>query len=196
MMNVGIYIYDQAEVLDFAGPFEVFSTANRLVSKSANDELFNVFLVGETGDVIAARGGFSVNPSYGFHNHPKIDVLIVVGGVHTGEMKKLPVLQWIANVAERANLVASVCTGVFLLAASGVVDSQRVTTHWEDIPDLRLAYPQLNVLEQTPWVDEGRIVTSAGISAGISMSLHLVRRLYSVELAVKTARQMEFDWNC
>jgi transcriptional regulator GlxA family with amidase domain len=70
-----------------------------------------------------------------------------------------------------------------------------VTTHWEDISDLRLAYPQLNVLEQTPWVDEGRIVTSAGISAGIAMSLHLVRRLHSLELAVKTARQMEFDWS-
>lgn len=190
-MNIGIYIYDQAEVLDFSGPFEVFSTANRLVS----DKPFNVFLIGETSNAVAARGGFSVNPAYGFHNHPKIDVLIVVGGVHTGEMQKLSVLQWIAKTAEHASLIASVCTGVFLLAAAKVVDTQRVTTHWEDISDLRLAYPQLNVVEQTLWVDEGRIVTSAGISAGIAMSLHLVRRLYSLELAVKTARQMEFDWN-
>ena len=191
MMNVGIYIYDQAEVLDFAGPFEVFSTANRLVS----DKPFNVFLIGETGSAVTARGGFSVNPAYGFHNHPNIDILVVVGGVHTGEMQKLSVLQWIAKAAEHANLIASVCTGVFLLAAAKVVDTQRVTTHWEDIPDLRLAYPQLTVLEQTLWVDEVRIVTSAGISAGIAMSLHLVHRLYSLELAIKTARQMEFDWS-
>lgn len=195
MMNVGIYIYDQAEVLDFAGPFEVFSTANRLVRGSVSDKPFNVFLVGETGNAVAARGGFSVNPAYGFHNHPKIDVLVVVGGMHTDEMQKLSVSQWIAKTAEQASLVASVCTGIFLLAAAKVVDTQRVTTHWEDISDLRLAYPQLNVLEQTPWVDEGCLVTSAGISAGIDMSLHLVHRLYSLELAIKTARQMEFDWS-
>src|SRR4051812_6371632 len=97
MMNVGIYIYDQAEVLDFAGPFEVFSTANRLVPTSASDKPFNVFSIGETGNPVLARGGFSVNPAYGFHNHPNIDILVVVGGVHTGEMQKLSVLEWIAK---------------------------------------------------------------------------------------------------
>jgi transcriptional regulator GlxA family with amidase domain len=189
-LNVGIYLYDQAEVLDFAGPFEVFSTANRLVAQPA----FNVFLVGETGAMIQARGGFQVSPAYGFHNHPIIDVLIVVGGVHTQELLKPKVVDWIATAASQAKLIASVCTGAFLLAKAGVIQQETVTTHWEDIADLRRDFPSLTVVENTPWVDQGRIVTSAGISAGIGMSLHLVSRLYSLELATRTARQMEFDW--
>lgn len=190
-MNIGIYIYDQAEVLDFAGPFEVFSTSARL---NESDEQFSVFLVSETGTAVTARAGFSVNPSFGFHDHPQIDVLIVVGGVHTEEMKKTVVLNWIARKAKKAKLIASVCTGAFLLAESGVLSSQNVTTHWEDIPDLQKNYSSLHVHENMRWVDEGTIVTSAGISAGIDMSLHLIRKLHSEELALKTAKQMEFDW--
>jgi transcriptional regulator GlxA family with amidase domain len=188
--TVGIYIYDQAEVLDFAGPFEVFSTANRLVPEAP----FEVFLIGETGKQLSARGGFQLVPAFNFDNHPPIDVLVIVGGVHKFELEKPQVIEWIATAANRASLVASVCTGVFLLAKAGVVANQRVTTHWEDIPDLRAGFPGLDVVENTPWVDAGRIVTSAGISAGIGMSLYLVSRLHSLELAVKTARQMEFDW--
>lgn len=88
-MNVGIYIYDQAEVLDFSGPFEVFATASRMCP---SEEPFTTFLVGETGNVVTARAGYSVNPSFGFHNHPNIDVLIVVGGMHTEEMTKAAVI--------------------------------------------------------------------------------------------------------
>lgn len=189
--NVGIYLYDQAEVLDFSGPYEVFSTASRLCPDS---QAFNVFLVGETGETIKARGGFSINPDFGFYNHPSIDVLIVVGGVHTQEMKKTEVLEWIKQRAKSIDLVASVCTGAFLLAEAGVITRQRVTTHWDDIPDLKEGYPELTVLENRRWVDEGSVVTSGGITAGIDMSLHLVSRLHSQELAEKTARQMEFEW--
>lgn len=190
-MNIGIFIYDQAEVLDFSGPFEVFSTSSRL---NTSGELFNVFLIGETGEAVNARGSFSVNPTFGFHDHPKIDVLIVVGGVHTGEIKKPKVLKWIASEANKAKLVASVCTGAFLLAEAGVLKNQNVTTHWEDIPNLRKNYTKLIVHENKRWIDEGNIVTSGGISAGIDMSLYLVSKLHSIELAEKTARQMEFDW--
>lgn len=190
-MNVGIYIYNQAEVLDFSGPFEVFATASRICTSK---QPFNVFLVSETGDTVIARGGYSVNPAYGFHNHPEIDVLIVVGGVHTQEMSKTQVINWIAEKAKKAQLVASVCTGVFLLAKARILTTQNVTTHWEDISDLRASYPHLTVHESSRWVDEGSIVTSGGLSAGIDMSLHLVSKLHSSELAEKTARQMEFDW--
>lgn len=189
-LNVGIYLYDNAEVLDFAGPFEVFSTANRLAVEPA----FNVFLVGETGAAINARGGFQVHPAYGFGEHPSIDVLVVVGGVHTQELLKPKVVSWIAAIAQQAKLVASVCTGVFLLAKAGVIQRETVTTHWEDIADLRRNFPDLDVKENISWVDQGRVVTSAGISAGIGMSLHLIGRLHSRELAERTARQMEFDW--
>jgi len=126
-MNVGIYIYDQAEVLDFSGPFEVFSTASRVCK---TDNLFNTFLVSENGKTVKARGGYNINPAYGFHDVPPIDVLIVVGGVHTQEIKKAYVIAWIKQKSASAKVIASVCTGVFLLAEAGVVTNHTVTTHW------------------------------------------------------------------
>ena len=192
-MNIGIYIYDRAEVLDFSGPFEVFSTASR-VCPTGNP--FRVFLIGETGQVVTARAGYRVLPAYGFHNHPSIDVLIVVGGVHTEEMHKLKVIHWISQQAKKAKLVASICTGAFLLAEARILKNQNVTTHWGDITNLRESYPDLTVHESSRWIDEGPVVTSGGISAGIDMSFHLVSRLHSSELAQRTARQMEYHIKC
>ena len=190
-MNVAIYIYENAEVLDFSGPFEVFSTANRFIPpKSA----FNVFLIAQNLKPVLARGAYSVNPNFDFDEHPDIDVLIVVGGIHTGELEKTEVLEWIAATSQKAGLVASVCTGAFILAEAGVLKEVKVTTHWEDIQALRENYPLLTVIENTRWVDEGKFVTSGGISAGIDMSLHLVARLLSASTAEQTAKQMEFDW--
>ena len=190
-MNIGIYLYDQAEVLDFSGPFEVFSTASRVCEGSTP---FNVFLVSESGEAVVARAGYTVLPDYGFSDHPDIDVLIIAGGVHKDEMAKAKVMEWIARQSRHASLVASVCTGAFLLAKAQVLKEHKVTTHWEDIADLRSQFPKLNVIENVRWVDEGEIVTSAGISAGIDMSLHLVSRLHNHELAERTARQMDFSW--
>lgn len=191
-MHIGIYIYDQAEVLDFAGPFEVFCTASRIC---ADGDPFTVFLIGETGHIVTARGGFRVTPAYGFDNHPPIDVLIVPGGVHTAELTKPQVIEWIAKTAPTTQLTASVCTGAFLLAEAQVITTHQVTTHWDDIDDLRQRYPELVVHGGRRWVDEGAIVTSGGISAGIDMALHLVSKLHSLDLAERTARQMEFRWH-
>ncbi len=190
-MNIGIYIYHQAEVLDFAGPFEVFSTASRICE---NDRPFNTFLVAESTETVHARGGFTVQPNFGFHDHPPIDVLIVAGGVHKEEMLKPEVIDWIARRAKQTTITASVCTGAFLLAQAEVLQAQKVTSHWEDIPDLRRLLPTLDLVEGVRWVDEGSVVTSGGISAGIDISLHLVGKLYDYGLAEKTARQMEFSW--
>ncbi len=188
-MNIGIYIYDDAEVLDFAGPFEVFSTAKRLGAQS-----WNVFLVAEKAEPVKARGGFSVLPQYSIERHPDIDLLVVVGGVHTEEMHKENVLQWIAAVDQNASRVVSVCTGVFLLANAGLLTAMPVTTHWEDIPDLKQAFPDLKVVDDQRWVTCGKYTTSGGISAGIDMSLFLVSQLESLELAKDVARQMEYHW--
>ena len=190
-MNVGIYIYDQAEVLDFSGPFEVFSTASRVCK---NDNPFDVFLVSESGNAISARAGYRVMPNYGFNDHPMMDVLIVAGGVHSNEIGKSQVMEWIYQQSTNASITASVCTGAFLLAKAQVLKEHKVTTHWEDMANLRSEFPQLNVIENVRWVDEGNIITSGGISAGIDMSLHLVSRLHSNDLAEKTARQMDFSW--
>jgi transcriptional regulator GlxA family with amidase domain len=102
--------------------------------------------------------------------------------------------QWIDQQAKQCSLVASVCTGAFLLAKAGVITDHQVTTHWEDIDDLQNSFPALDVVTEVRWVDQGSIVTSGGISAGIDMSLHLVSRLHSEALAERTAKQMEFLW--
>jgi len=184
-MNIGIYIYDNAEVLDFSGPFEVFTTATRVCVDS---EPFSVILIGETSNTISARAGFCINPTNGFHDHPKLDVLLVVGGYHYDEMTKPNVLNWIAKQANQVQYVASVCSGAWLLAEAGVLTNQKVTTHWEDIEGLQASYPNLTVYANTRWIDEGKYITSAGISAGIDMSLHLVRKFHSLDLAIKTAK--------
>jgi len=190
-LNIGIYIYENAEVLDFSGPFEVFSTANRLAD---SNHAFEVFFIAEQKAPVVARGGFSVNPHYDLSNHPEIDLLIVVGGVHSQELNKSNVIHWVARTAEKAKVVASVCTGAFILAEAGLLAGRKVTTHWEDIDALRKTYPDLTVIEAQRWVDEGKLITSGGISAGIDMSLHLVSRFLGPELAERTARQMAYEW--
>jgi transcriptional regulator GlxA family with amidase domain len=189
-IRVGIFIFDNVEVLDFAGPYEVFTTATRV----AKAPLFEVFTIAAGSDPVRARAGLLVCPDHALGAHPAIDLLIVPGGVVTAEMEKPEVIRWIADCYPQTKITASVCTGAFLLAQAGLLAGISATTHWEDIADLRAAFPDLQVLEDRRWVDRGRIVSSAGISAGIDMSLHLVERLASRELALKTARQMDFDW--
>ncbi|WP_187377612.1 DJ-1/PfpI family protein [Vibrio mimicus] len=174
-MNIGIYIYDEAEVLYFSGPFEVFSTAKRLGAES-----WNVFLISETLEPIKARGGLTVLPDYSFQNHPQVDLLIVVGGLHTDEMNKTNVLHWVTSVDKHAKHIASVCTGAFILANAGLLKGLAVTTtHWEDIPELKQRFPDLVVMEEKRWVTTSKYTTSGGISAGIDMSLFLVSKFHS-----------------
>ena len=189
-MDIGIYIYDQAEVLDFSGPFEVLSVANRLAKLG-----WNIWLVAEEKSLVEARGVFQVKPHYSIQNVPALDVLIVVGGVHSDELRKTEVINWIRKTAEKTQITASVCTGAFLLAEAGLLDGLEVTTHWEDIPDLQRNYPSLQVRKGIRWIEQGKLFTAAGISAGIEMSLELVARLAGAELAERTARQMEYTWS-
>ena len=196
-MSIAIYLFPDAEVLDFAGPYEVFTTASRVFRREylSRVEPFFVFTVARTAGPVRARAGLVVQPDYTFAGHPPIDVLLIAGGIVTAELEMPEVIAWIAATSARAALTASVCTGAFLLAEAGLLDGRSATTHWEDIPDLQARYPAVNTLAGQRWVDEGSIVTSAGISAGIDMSLHLVERLAGRELALLTARQMDFDWH-
>lgn len=195
--SVGIFVFNNVEVLDFAGPYEVFTTASRVYGKQnllSSVTPFEVFTIGKTKESVRARAGLKVDPDFDFDTHPKIDILLIPGGVVTEVLKDTSVINWIASTSKQAQLTASICTGAFLLAKVGLLEGKSATTHWEDINDLRVMFPYLEVKEQMRWVDEGEIVTSAGISAGIDMSLHLVERLISHDLAVNTAKQMEFDW--
>lgn len=193
-ITIGLLVFDQVEVLDFAGPFEVFTTAARVHRRTHDEDLFAVCTIARSTTPVRARAGLLVQPDASFADHPPLDVLLVPGGVVTHELAQPDTLGWITRTAPAVPLVASICTGAFLLAKAGVLDGKAVTTHWEDIDDLKAMFPGLDVRTGQRWVDEGAVVTSAGISAGIDMSLHLVERLAGRALAERTARQMEFDW--
>ncbi len=193
---VGIYLFDEVEVLDFAGPLEVFSTAARVYTRLFPDAVppFEVLTLADTRRTVKARGGLLVEPQFEITNHPHLDILIIPGGIVTAELERAEVIDWIAQIASSSAITASVCTGAFLLAKAGLLQNKKATTHWEDIEDLKRIFPDVNVEAGVRWVEQGKIVTSAGISAGIDMSLHLVARLKGRELAQKTARQMDFEW--
>ena len=194
--NVGIYIFDEVEVLDLGGPFEVFSAASRMKSRlqPGAAKPFEVFTIARTASVIRARGGLMVQPAFDITNHPAPDLLIIPGGVVTAELERADIIAWIGRTASTATITASVCTGAFLLAKAGLLRGKTITTHWEDIDDFRAMFPAIRVQGDKRWVDAGPVVTSAGISAGLDMSLHLVARLEGEALAVRTARQMDYDW--
>lgn len=196
MRNVGIYVYDDVEILDFAGPFEVFSTASRVFRRTepGAEPPFEVFTVGASRSPVSARGGLVVESRYSFTNHPALHVLLVPGGVVTAELDRPRVIAWVAARAAAAELTASVCTGAFLLARAGLLKGKSATTHWEDVADLRAMAPATRVVPGVRWVEEGALITSAGISAGLDMSLHIVARLAGHDLAARTARQMDYEW--
>jgi len=195
-ISIAIYLFAEIEVLDFAGPYEVFTTASRVARRHRPDaaEPFRVFAVAADRGPVKARAGLELRPDHTFADHPAADVLVIPGGVVTAELERPEVIRWIAERHAAAMLTASVCTGAFLLARAGLLAGKSATTHWEDIADLRAMFPDIVVIEGRRWVDAGRVVTSGGISAGIDMSLHLVERLAGRDLALATARQMEFDW--
>lgn len=196
-MQIGILIFDEVELLDLAGPYEVFTTAARVHARgqpSPAAPIFSVSTVARTAAPVKARAGLRLQPDYTLFNHPPLDCAIVPGGVVAAELQQAELMLWIGAQARSTQILASVCTGALLLAQAGVLDGLEATTHWEDLAALQALRPDLKVLSGKRWVDQGAIVTSAGISAGIDMSLHLVERLHSRDLALQTARQMEFDW--
>jgi transcriptional regulator GlxA family with amidase domain len=189
--NLAILIFDDVEVLDFCGPFEVFSVANRFSDPPA----FNVLTVAEKAAPILTRGGLSVIPHHQLLDCPPPDILLVPGGYGTRkEMNNLALIDWIKQASSKSELVLSVCTGALLLAKAGLLDGLEATTHHGAIDLLRKTAPTTTVYADRRFVDNGRVICSAGITAGIDMSLHVISRLLGKEVAGKTARQMEYPW--
>ena len=190
--TVAIVLFDEIEVLDFAGPFEVFSVCGR---RSQLDP-FDVFTVSERGQTIRARNGLVVTPLYSFENAPAPDILLVPGGFGTRrEMKNPVMLEWVARHGKRCEFLLSVCTGALVLARAGLLDGLSATTHHLAFDELRAVAPRTNIREGERIVDNGRVVLSSGVSAGIDMSLHMVSRLLGDDLARETARYMEYEGN-
>lgn len=200
--SIAILAYDDVEALDLAGPYEVFTTAARMAGRPeaadwSGRELasrWTVDCVGRTTAAVRARAGLTVLPTRDFSHSGPVDLLVVPGGVVDAAVRCPDTLDWVRRTHAGTRITASVCNGAFLLAAAGVVHQERLTTHWEDMDDLRQQWPDLQVAEGVRWVDSGRIVSSAGISAGIDMSLHLVAILTCMALAERTARQMDYRW--
>lgn len=191
MRNVAILIFDEVEVLDFCGPFEVFSVAGRRSGLNP----FHVYTVAQELRSVVARNNLSVNPAHTFSDCPAPDILLVPGGYGTRrEMENETMLGWIRERAAGAELVLSVCTGALLLARAGLLEGLSATTHHGALELLKTAAPKTDVLESERIVDNGRVVLSAGISAGIDMSLYVVGRLLGEHEAEETARYMEYDW--
>ncbi len=196
-LQIAILVFDEVEALDLGGPYEVFTTAVRMAQRlqPATPPPFAVQCVARSLAPVRARAGLRVLPDADFTSAAAPDVLIVPGGVVDAAAACADTRAWVARAARGAQITASVCTGAFILAAAGVLTEGPATTHWEDIADLRAQYPALDVRDNVRWVDRGALVTSAGISAGIDMSLHLVSRLAGAALAERTARQMDTPWN-
>lgn len=189
--NLAVLLFDDVEVLDFCGPFEVFSVA----SNQSERPSFNVFTVAEKTDAIIARNGLSVNPDHPLDDCQNPDILLVPGGMGTRkQISNEPLIDWIRQTASKAELVLSVCTGALLLGKAGLLDGLEATTHHVGFDLLREIAPSVTVHEDRRFVDNGKIITSAGIAAGIDMSLHVVGRLLGQTVATATSRHMEYPW--
>ncbi len=189
--NVAILLFDDVEVLDFSGPFQVFSSARLPGSRVP----FHVFTCAErTHPVWTSQ--LSINPQYPLHNCPAPDLLVVPGGWGTREQMENPrLIEWLRSTAARSEVVLSVCTGALLLAKAGLLDGLAATTHHDALDLLRAAAPHSTIRETERFIDNGRVVVAAGISAGIDASLHIVKRLLGEATARATAEYMEYRWS-
>ncbi len=194
--TVGLLLFDDVDLLDLGGPYEVFLTASRLARRDGDEPPFTVVTLGLGGAPVTAYGGLGLTPERALEDVGQLDVLVVPGAVELADVRANAALSVaIADVAVNTSLVASVCTGAFLLADQGMLDGRLWTTHWEDIDLLAAIAPGPPADGAPAWVDAGPVVTAGGLSSGIAMALHLVDRLAGRELAVRTARQIDYEWD-
>ena len=194
--RVGILVFDDVEVLDFCGPFEVFSVT-RLVEATRREEPspFEVLLVAERPGAITASGGLKVTPDHTLASCPPLDVLVVPGGWGTRRLlHEKPLLAWIARRGREVETLTSVCTGAMLLGGAGLLDGRHATTHWRSLDWMRESFPGVTVETDLHVVEDGNVFTSAGISAGIDMALRVVARYHGEAIAHATARHMEYPY--
>ncbi len=188
--RVAVVMFDDVEVLDFAGPFEVFGVTRT----AAGEVAFVVFTVALQPGEIVARNGLRITPTAEPPNMGRVDILVVPGGIGTRrEMKNPAMLDFVRRASAEAEVTLSVCTGSLILAAAGVLEGLGATTHYVAMDELR-AFDGFEVFDDVRFVDNGRVVTSTGVSAGIDAALHLVARLAGAAVATATANYMQYDW--
>ncbi len=189
--NLAILIFDDVEVLDFAGPFEVFSVTDEL----NNHTLLNIYTVGLTTEPVLAKNGLKVIPDYTLSTCPHPNYLIIPGGAGTRALlNNKTLLFWITRTDPVCENIMSVCSGSLLLAATGLLNGLKATTHHQVFDELTSLAPTTEIINKQRFVDNGKIITSAGVTAGIDMSLYMVSRLYGNDMAVKTAQYIEYNY--
>jgi transcriptional regulator GlxA family with amidase domain len=185
--NVAILIFDRAELLDITGPADVFVT-------TASGNAFRVYTVAASRAAIRT-GGLIVTPEYTFADAPRPDVVVLPGGHYHDAINHEPTMEWVKKASTEAEITLSVCTGAFILARAGLLDGLEAVTHWFRLGQLQKAAPLARVLEKRRYVDNGKIITSAGVSAGIDAALHTVARLLGEPVARFTAEKaLEYTW--
>jgi transcriptional regulator GlxA family with amidase domain len=186
MRNVGILVFNKVEELDFTGPLEVFGAAGRLKENS-----FRPFTIASSRRTVRGRYGLRIIPEYAFRGCPHLDLLVVPGGRGSRrEMRNVQTLQFVKRRAASCELVTSVCTGALILAAAGLLDNKRATTHWAALDELR-AFPRVRV-QHARYLRQGKVITSGGVSAGIDMALYVLGLLYGKGFQKNVARQVEY----
>jgi transcriptional regulator GlxA family with amidase domain len=186
LRNVAIFVFQGVELLDFAGPGEVFAAAR---------PRFKVFTVAASTEPIVSQGFVKIVPEYSIQDCPKPDLLVIPGGNTLAAQANPDVIAWVKRVSDENELTMSVCTGAFILAKAGLLDGREATTHWFHVTRLGKAAPNIQVRSDVRFVDTGKILTTAGVSAGIDGSLHVVERLLGHNAAARIAKGMEYKWD-
>lgn len=191
--NVGIFIFDDAEVLDFAGPFEVFSVTSQL----NNDEPFHVFTIAKNASPVRAVNGLKVVPDFSFRNHPNLDIVVIAGGQGTRSLlHDDETLTWIKNTVNSPCTTVSICSAARLLGKLGFLDNKSYCTHHEVYDHVTEIAPLAVPRKEERFIQTSEhLYTSGGISAGIDLSFHIVEKLLGKETALKTAEYMEYQWH-
>jgi transcriptional regulator GlxA family with amidase domain len=194
--TVGILIFDDVEVLDFCGPFEVFSITRLDEDERLNEPSpFQVLIIAEQDRAVVAAGGLRVLPDYTLETCPALDVLLVPGGKGTRrEVNNENLIAWIAKRGGQVEILSSVCTGALLLGKAGLLDGHRATTHWASLGLMRSSFPRIAVEEDVRVVVDSRVMTSAGVAAGIDLALTMVTRYFGGKISGATARRMEYPF--
>jgi len=181
--KVAILIFNGTEIIDYTGPWEVFGAAN-----------YDVYTVAETKDAVTTAMGMKVVPSYAFADAPQPDILLVPGGGVRSTQKSEPTLAWIRKANDKTQLTISVCNGAFILGSAGLLDGLSATTTAHNIEPMRAAFPKVHVVNDQRFVDNGKIITTGGLTAGIDGALHVVSRLEGLGAAQAVALGLEYDW--
>lgn len=181
-IKICFYLQDNVEVLDFAGPLEIFRVAG-----------FDVFTVSKTKGPIKSQGMLTITPDYSITDAPSADMMVFFGGAHGGPSKDAELISWIKSRKDKTTYFMSVCTGAFIMGSAGILDNKTATTYHTQIEALQQALPKTKVIKDIRFVDNGNVISTAGISAGMDGALHFVSKIKGIEFAKQVALDIEYD---